>query len=173
MLSLAVVSVSKNIVSSDSIALSAKSPRVVTQKPHSRNVFYRREALSKPLAYYSKVETFLGGKRTNRVPISGKFLAERVSIASSAYIVGTKSIDKLFNLTDLGFGKTVTITPTKTTVSVQRIWATRLVDRLGMRHVSHSVEQSPGLVLNTTNFERSQLAPTLATQKGTSRRAND
>ena len=107
-------------MSSDSIALSAKSPRVVTQKPHRRNAFCRREALSKPLAYYSKVEAFLGGKPTNTKIISGKFLTERVSISCSAYALNTKSISGPFNLTDLGLGKLATIAPTKTTVSVQR-----------------------------------------------------
>ena len=158
---------------SDSIAPSAKSPRIVTQKPHRQNAFCRREALSKPLAYYSKVETFLGGKPTNTRIVSGKFLTERVNISRSTYTLDTKPVDGLFNLTDLGFGKLATITPTKTTVSVQRTWATRLVDRLDSRHVPHSVDQNSSFVFNTANCESSQIAPTLVTQKGTSRRAND
>ena len=44
---------------SDLIAFSAKSPTVTTQEANVKKVFYRREALSKPLAYYSKVEALL------------------------------------------------------------------------------------------------------------------
>ena len=108
--------------------------------------------------------------------VMNKCLKKTSSVGPAAYR-GTAVEDGvahgLFNLTDLGFGKLATITPTKTTVSVQRTWATRLVDRLDSRHVPHSVDQNSSFVFNTANCESSQIAPTLVTQKGTSRRAND
>ena len=109
---------------SDLIAFSAKSPPVTTQKANVKKVFYRREALSKPIDYYSKIEAILWGKSrgVKATHLSVKFLSERAELSRSTRIVHkyTNASKAAFSLTDLPVTELTTTQTAVPGVSVQR-----------------------------------------------------
>lgn len=111
-------------VSSDLISFAAKSPTVIKQKANVQAVFHRREALSKPIDYYSKIEAILWGKSrgVKATHLSVKFLSERAELSRSTRIVHkyTNASKAAFSLTDLPVTELTTTQTAVPVVSVQR-----------------------------------------------------
>ena len=77
------------------------------------------------------------------------------------------------DLTALTIGEALSTGVSVSTVSVQRTWSNRLVDRLNRRHTSNSTEQGIGFIFGALDSEESQLAPMLTTPKNAVRSSND
>lgn len=77
------------------------------------------------------------------------------------------------DLTALTIGEALSTGVSVPTVSVQRTWSNRLVDRLNRRHTSNSTEQGIGFIFGALDSEESQLAPILTTPKNAVRSSND
>jgi hypothetical protein len=77
------------------------------------------------------------------------------------------------SLTALTIGEALSTGVSVSTVSVQRTWSNRLVDRLNRRHTSNSIEQGIEFTFGALDSEESQLAPMLTTPKNVVRNSND